>query len=766
MRFFFVIGSIFFTILLSYCAFATAFKRESIAMPFLKLNLTVLASLILYTIPIVFPDEKYSKIVYSLYLAVLDWILYMTFEYVCVFTEQSNSLRKNRLFKMVLFDLAIIDGFSILMNPFAFHVFKLKAVYEGSVFSYWSIQYELFFYIHTFVCYLLALSIVLELVRKRLQSPKLYRKNYQILMLAFLITLVLNAFFVHSGKFTKINFSVFLYSILTILAFYFSFYIVPSEAEITTFAQITENQESGLLCFDADGKLIHANRMASLRSRDDKRIIEQIELFRNLNYDRITREIEFEVVPNGKYSLEKRLFLEIFRNIRDSKNRLVGSYIKFDDITDERKRLEEETYNSSHDSLTGLLNRKTFFKRMSDVIQNDSTTARMLLCTNIKNFKLINDLLGEHFGDELLKRQARQLMSLELNDVIVGRISGDKFAILMTKRDFNEKQATIDTQSLQDYIKGINFKIHVCVGVYEISDPYENVSQMYDKALLAIKNIQGDYDQSISFYDSGMIDRLSERKDITNEFLPALEERQFCMYLQPQIRSSDKKLMGAEALVRWNHPERGLIFPDAFVGILEDTGLLHRLDKYIWEEAAKKVAEWKTRGIDLYIAVNISAKDFYYLDLYRTFTELVEKYQISPANLKLEITETVLMHDIDLHKSVIDNLQEYGFHIEMDDFGSGYSSLNMLKDIRFDVVKIDMEFLRETENENRSKKILTSIIKMAKTLGITIVTEGVENDSQVNFLTEIGCDIFQGYYFSKPVTVFDFESKYLKDCPA
>ncbi len=667
---------------------------------------------------------------------------------------------------MVLFDLAIIDGFSILTNSFTAHVFKLQAVYEGSTFSYWAIHYEFFFYIHAFLCYIMALSTILELVRKLLRSPKIYRKNYQILLIAFITTLILNALFVTFGRITKINYSVFLYSILTILAFYFSFYIVPAEAEITTFSQITENQESGLLCFDADGKLIHANKKATLRIRDDKRILEQIELFRSLNYDRITREIEFNVVPTGRFSAEKRLFLEIFRNIRDSKNRLIGSYIKFDDITDERKRLEEETYNSTHDSLTGLLNRKTFFKRMCDIIRNDSTTPRMLLCTNIKNFKLVNDLLGEHFGDELLKRQAEQLAAIKMNDVIVGRISGDKFAILMNKRDFDEKEAVKDTQALQDFIKGINFKLHVYLGVYEIADPYENVSQMYDKALLAIKSIQGDYDQSISFYDSGMMDSLADRKNITNDFVSALEERQFCMYLQPQVRSSDQKLMGAEALVRWNHPERGLIFPNSFVGILEDMGLLHRLDKYIWEEAAKQVAEWQKRGIDLYIAVNISAKDFYYLDLYKSFTELVEKYKISPKNLKLEITETVLMHDIDLHKTVIDNLQEYGFHIEMDDFGSGYSSLNMLKDIRFDVIKIDMEFLRETENTTRSKKILTSIIQMAKTLGITIVTEGVENDSQVDFLTEIGCDIFQGYYFSKPVSVFDFESKYLKDSPA
>ena len=172
---------------------------------------------------------------------------------------------------------------------------------------------------------------------------------------------------------------------------------------------------------------------------------------------------------------------------------------------------------------------------------------------------------------------------------------------------------------------------------------------------------------------------------------------------------------------------------------------------------------WKNAGLEQYhISVNISAKDFYYLDLYEVFTGLVKKYDINPARLNLEITETVIMSDVKMHMEVISKLQEFGFHIEIDDFGSGYSSLNTLKDIKADVLKIDMLFLRDTENQSRSKAILSSVISMAKTLNMPVITEGVETKNQVDFLSVMGCEMFQGYYFSKPVPVKEFEQKYFK----
>ena len=233
------------------------------------------------------------------------------------------------------------------------------------------------------------------------------------------------------------------------------------------------------------------------------------------------------------------------------------------------------------------------------------------------------------------------------------------------------------------------------------------------------------------------------------------------MYLQPLVRA-DRTLKGAEALARWVHPARGLIMPVNFISVVEKTGLISKLDEYMWELAARKLREWKDIGRDnLTISVNISAKDFYYTDLYKTFTGLVEKYGIAPGNLNLEITETVLMSDLQHHMETLTRLQDYGFVIELDDFGSGYSSLNMLKDITADVLKIDMLFLRETEHTVRNRIILQSVISMAKQLGMAVITEGVETEEQLESLKKMGCELFQGYYFSRPIAVEEFEQKYI-----
>jgi EAL domain-containing protein (putative c-di-GMP-specific phosphodiesterase class I) len=264
----------------------------------------------------------------------------------------------------------------------------------------------------------------------------------------------------------------------------------------------------------------------------------------------------------------------------------------------------------------------------------------------------------------------------------------------------------------------------------------------------------------IAYYDDTLTQKAVNDNRLVSEFDAALDEGQFEMFLQSQIRS-DGRLVGAEALVRWRHPERGLIPPNEFIPVFEETGLIYRLDQCIWEQATKKLKEWQETGHgELKISVNISARDFYYLDIYKCFTELVERYGIKPNMLNIEITETAIMMNLDKQLDLLEKLQKYGFHVEIDDFGSGYSSLNMLKNMHADVLKIDMGFLRETQNHKRTKIILNTIINLAKQLHMTVITEGVETERQVKFLTGAECDIFQGFYFSRPISVNDFENKY------
>ena len=278
----------------------------------------------------------------------------------------------------------------------------------------------------------------------------------------------------------------------------------------------------------------------------------------------------------------------------------------------------------------------------------------------------------------------------------------------------------------------------------------------------AVRLTHGDYSKLTAYYDDALRDDIMYEQELISELNNAINEGQFRMFLQPQM-SSDGKLLGAEALIRWFHPKKGQIMPANFIPVFEKNGLISKVDEYIWELACKQLRKWKDEGKEeLYISVNISPRDFYFLNIYQIFTELIKKYGVSAKSLKLEITETAIVMDFQRQLELITKLRQNGFIVEMDDFGSGYSSLNMLKDIHVDVLKIDMAFLKKAEDEERSKKILQMIISLSKQLDMPVITEGVETEEQVKFLSEMGCDIFQGYYFAKPMDIDAFETLYEK----
>ena len=314
---------------------------------------------------------------------------------------------------------------------------------------------------------------------------------------------------------------------------------------------------------------------------------------------------------------------------------------------------------------------------------------------------------------------------------------------------------------VSNFLNNAQYRMVILMGVYEIYDREAPVISMVDGAFLAIESIKNNYKNSIAYYgDMLRREYLSEQK-IVGEFEEALQTGQFAMFLQP-VMNMDKKVAIAEALVRWIHPDRGIISPASFIPLLEKTGYIYKLDMYIWEQAVKRLAYWSSTGHDdISISVNISVKDFYYVDLYDCLVSLVEKYHIPPDRLKLEITETIFMTEKERQLEIINSLKEYGFLIEIDDFGSGYSSLNMLKEVPADILKMDMAFLSMDGNANKGRKIVNTIIALAKALDMLVVIEGVETQEQVDYLVGTGADYLQGYYFDKPLPVKRFEETYL-----
>lgn len=428
-------------------------------------------------------------------------------------------------------------------------------------------------------------------------------------------------------------------------------------------------------------------------------------------------------------------------------------------ISEIQKKTRYLEYYADYDELTGVLNRKGFIDKTTEMIKNHPEVPFIMLCSDIKDFKMINEIFGEEECNKVLIKQAELIKSHMEPMSVLGRVSGDRFALCLPKRFYKESQFVEDVATMKKTFSTGLYQMYIYVGAYEIQDIDEPVSVMLDKANMAIQSIKGDYHRIVAYYDNAILESELEKKKLIAEFDNALERGEFCMFLQPQT-GADGKCHGAEALVRWKHGKRGLLFPDSFVKCYEDAGLIHKLDAYVWELAAMQLKLWKDMGReDLHISINISAKDFFYLDVYSTLKGLVDKYGIAVQNLRLELTETAIVTEGD-NMEMIAKLHDDGFIIEIDDFGSGYSSLNMLKDIRADVLKIDREFLRETEGVTRSRDILEGIISLSNRMNMTVITEGVETREQVDMLTNMGCNVFQGYYFSKPIPVVEFEEKY------
>ena len=418
-------------------------------------------------------------------------------------------------------------------------------------------------------------------------------------------------------------------------------------------------------------------------------------------------------------------------------------------------------YLAHHDSLTNVLNADAFSELARGMIKDSPDSSWVMITTNIMNFRLVNTLFGDQKGNEVLVRTASMLRELsESSRGLCGRLGSDQFAVLILRSKYQEEKLTFIAEELAEiYNNGIyTFCIHF--GVYEIDDPSIPVSVMCGRANSALRTIREDLTRSVAYFDDAILQKILLEQTVLGSFEEALSSGQFKMYLQPLVRK-DGSVTGAEALARWYRPDGTMIMPGDFIETLETAGLIHKLDRHMWELAVKQLSIWKgTEKQNLTISVNVSAKDFYSIDVARVMTELVDQYGVDSRLLRLEITETALLGSTDKSDAIVSRLRQRGFLVEIDDFGKDNSTLSFLKDIKADILKIDMSFLQEIRDNERNQIILKSIIRMADSLGMDVITEGIETEEQLQVLMEMGCNYFQGYYFSRPLPLEEFELKY------
>lgn len=422
--------------------------------------------------------------------------------------------------------------------------------------------------------------------------------------------------------------------------------------------------------------------------------------------------------------------------------------------------LKELNNVMNYDPLTEIYSKNKFFSASKALLKDNPDKQFAFLRLDIDRFKLINSFFGTAYGDRLLKRVAKRIRDFAKTTecCTFGRIDADVFGIFTPYQGKEETVKQIE-QAVEDMKKlSASYNIMIVYGVYVVTDRSLPISFMCDRAALAAKTVKGHYMKSYAFYDDKMRLSLENEQNIINEMSDALENHEFVPYYQPKYDVKTNKPVGTEALARWIHPTKGFISPGVFIPIFEKNGFISKLDFYIWECVCKQLKEWKDKGVPLFpVSVNVSRVNLYNPNLSKIIIELTKKYDVAPKYFNIEITESVYTDDNVMIDDITSQLRNNGFTILMDDFGSGYSSLNVLKDVQVDMLKMDMMFMFKAKYDGRAETIISSVIRMAKWLNIPVIAEGVDKAEQVEFLKSVGCDYIQGFYYSKPLPAADYE---------
>lgn len=408
-----------------------------------------------------------------------------------------------------------------------------------------------------------------------------------------------------------------------------------------------------------------------------------------------------------------------------------------------------------YDFLTEVYSQQKFYQRTRDMLDSPKEGKFAFIRYDIDRFKMINAFYGSKEGDRLICCIAdaiREVMQ-QYGGGTYGRISGDVFGICLNYESEEDVHSVL--RQIKENIRmcDIHYYMETCAGIYLIEDRDMEVGAILDNAALAAAQCKGQYMVHEALYTKELGEKLTREQHIIDEMDTALKEEQFVVYFQPKYELDKMAPHGAEALVRWKRPDGTMISPGEFIPLFEKNGFITKLDFYVWEKVCQFIRQELDEGRNpAPISVNVSRVNLYHPRFLEQLIDLVEKYRVLPRYLHLELTESVFSENAEMMQKAVRYLHRAGFTILMDDFGSGYSSLNILKDVDLDVLKIDMKFFSKNGTEAKGAKIIEAVIKMAESLNMTVIAEGVEERNQVDFLRCLGCNYIQGYYFAKPLT--------------
>ena len=576
-------------ILLGICS-VQAFRRKGIlARATFAYELSSFICGIVFAAYIFVPGNMAKTLCAGLTYAILDWIIIALMYYSQHYTGLFGGVRP---VKILMYVYSTFDTVMMISNAWTHKVFYIDNISADSVNVVFN-QASLVYKAHFIYIYIGIIVIMLAYLTMIIKSSRFYRFRYFAILILLFAASLLDIMTTWSDSIYDMSMVAF--GIMSVLIYYLTYSYVPNELIENTFSLIIRDMNSGIICFDNAGRCIYCNGIV----KEMYSITDNINEVEHNYASWLQTQTEHDnkkfrqTISEGK---ERRSFDISYNRVYDDKHNFICDYFIFNDRTEAVELLEYEKFRATHDNLTGLLNKEQFYEETANVVRNDRNHKYCLVCSNIKDFKLVNELFGIEKGDEIIKMQAGLIKASSESGYICGRIQNDRFAVCMPKDSFNNEIMQNSIVSMQDRFNNASFKIRVVVGVYDIEDVDEPVSNMCDKAFIASETIKNNY-----------------------EVEGALERKEFKMFLQPQVNTHGKTY-GAEALVRWQHPDRGLLSPFFFIDILETTGLIYKLDMYMWECAAAKLSEWKKKGDTVhYISVNISTKDFYLIDVYEVW---------------------------------------------------------------------------------------------------------------------------------------------------
>jgi len=453
---------------------------------------------------------------------------------------------------------------------------------------------------------------------------------------------------------------------------------------------------------------------------------------------------------------------------------VIGYMIKFQiEYAIELNRSENEiielnkelSFTSLHDSLTGLPNRNNLHSKLNFILANANRYQHKfaVLFLDLDHFKNINDTLGHNIGDALLKSVAAKLESIVRENDVISRIGGDEFVIVITDFDDIGSLERVIIHILEEFhqewvIKNHFLRLSASIGVAIYPDDSKEINELMKYADIAMYKAKSEGRDKFSFFTNALNYRVHEEVEIGNDMYRALHDEEFVLYYQPKIEIKSGKIVGAEALIRWNHFKKGMIYPDTFIHIAENTGFILKLGGWIIDETARMIGRLERAGYrNIHVSCNVSTRQFQNLNMYSEIEEAIRTNGIDPDHFAIEITESVMMEYLEVTLEVLKKIKKLGIRICMDDFGTGYSSLSYLRQFPIDSLKIDKSFVDDiTHDQDNEHILLNTIIAMGKTLNLTVIAEGVEERYQMEYLREKGCGFYQGYYFSKPVPESEF----------